>query len=159
MAAMNNDIDCLKYILDNTEDPLILFTLAAMTENCDFDCFMYLEKYMTNDFANLYVTLLVNAVKRGNIKILKRLHGTGHLSDPHSIIYLAAKHGQLECIKYLYKLGHPRVNPELAIAVKNKDLETIKLIYDNSSKYIIHALEMAEKNNHKECAKYLRKRK
>ncbi len=107
-------------------------------------------------------------VKNGNLKCMEfyseaESKGYRHIDDPSDDILepidsteIAAKYGQLECLKYLHKNGYLWCGRTTTEAASNGHLDCLKYAYENGCIWgIIHSAIAAAKNGHVECLRYL----
>ena len=170
-AAMNRNIECLKYAHEHgcPWDPETT-KIAAM--NGDIECLKYAHEHgcpwdpETTKYANLdcikyahehgipwYRPTTKNAASYGQLEYLKYAHEHGCPWD-ESVTAAAAKYGQLECLKYAHEHGCPWDSQTTENAAYNGKLYCLKYAHEHGCPWDIQTTKSAAYKGHLECLKY-----
>lgn len=124
IAAKNDDIECFKYINENSVivDKNKIIETAAHNSSIKFLTYVLEQGYVLGDAAALIT------VKHDDIECLKYINENSTIVNKNNIVEKAAYHGSIKCLKYVLEQKFPYSNNILLNAIHEGHFECVEYI-------------------------------
>lgn len=152
-AISSNSVDCLEYVYENRENlavsPEILLKFAVQYDAKE--CFYYMAWI---DGFEVTESVAQKIVRSGNLNLLKYVHDVWPMmTKTESMWKVAAAHGYMDIIEYLFNIGCPRYEQTCDVAAGHGYLKCLKFLVFIGFKFTANTFARAVPNI--ECMQYL----
>lgn len=147
IAIINNEIDMLKYAIENGASCSINVTNYAIKNHPSLITYLIENGCECNSYLTYF------AAKKGDIELLKFLHEKGCPWNKNTC-EAAVIANSLECLKYAHENGCNWDEETCEAAAKKGHIECLKYAHENGCPWDKNTCEFAAENGHLECLKY-----
>ena len=151
-AAANSSLDCLRFLLEETNCHVAEHIMQAAARACSLECIQYLLSRGCNWCKD--ICLLLAREGHTGIQCLRFAVENGAPVSP-AVSLICAYHGRTECLRFLHAHGKPLSPRACEHACRIGDIALLRLLHELGCAWDEHSLTVAFDRGHIECMQFL----